>query len=155
MWPGATTDAMGNDLNALWAAVEALATKGEQPWFEIPSGVILMPPQQHQFRVSLLRDVNEWQETSFLPSIKNQMMCHHSHRSAIVRKQALCYVWPIVDIHNFRLCISWCWYLDGSSIHQPVSCCSLHLPGTCSHPVPHTYLPSSLWSVSLAFHFSF
>ena len=46
---------------------------------------------------------------------------------------------------------------DGSSIHQPIFCCSSHSSNTCPHSVLHILLPRYIWpsSVSLAFHFSF
>ena len=45
--------------------------------------------------------------------------------------------------------------LDGSSIHQPIFCCSSHSPDTCPHPVLHILLTRSLWPSSVPFPFNF
>ena len=55
----------------------------------------------------------------------------------------------------FRLSVSGRCCLDGSSIHQPIFCCSSHSPDTCPHPVLHILLPISIWPFTLAFHLSF
>ena len=61
-------------------------------------------------------------------------------------------------IHVDKLSLSFAYPIpDGSSIHQPIFCCSSHSPDTCLHPVPQVLLPGSIGpsSVSLALHFSF
>ena len=49
----------------------------------------------------------------------------------------------------FRSNVSGHCCLDGSSIHQPIFCCSSHSPNTCLHPVLHILLPRSFFGLPL------
>ena len=51
----------------------------------------------------------------------------------------------ILRLLHVRLSISRCCCFDGSSIHEPIFCCSSHSPDTCPHPVLHILLPTYLW----------
>ena len=64
---------------------------------------------------------------------------------------AICEICLIMSLVFFRVSVSGRCCLDGSSIHQPIFCCSSHSPDTSPGPVLDILLTITLWPSSVSF----